>query len=49
MPSFLNKLVKKIADKKAVNALIPILAEEDDSARFYAALALGKIGSTEAV
>ncbi len=25
-----------IADKKAVEALIPILKEEDDTARFYA-------------
>jgi PBS lyase HEAT-like repeat. len=43
------RLIKKIADKQVVNALIPILKEEDDAARFYAAKALGRIGSPHAV
>lgn len=41
MRSLVYRLIKKIADKQAVDALIPILKEEDETARFYAAKALG--------
>lgn len=49
MRSLFYKLIKRIADKRAVNALIPILKEEDEAARFYAALALGNLGRDHAV
>jgi len=33
--SIMGKLVKNIADKKAVDTLIPILREDGDVSRFY--------------
>ncbi len=37
-------IVKKIADKRAVDALIPILREEENAARFYEPLTSWMIG-----
>jgi hypothetical protein len=38
LSSIVGKLVKNIADKKAVDALIPILKENGDVSRFYESL-----------
>jgi HEAT repeat protein len=47
--SVVYNLVKKIADKKAVDALIPILRENEDAARFYEPLTSWIIGSPQSV
>ena len=49
MRSLVYRLVKKIADKKAVDALIPILRENEDAARFYEPLTSWIIGSPQSV
>ncbi len=38
LSSIVSKLIKNIADKKAVDALIPILKENRDISRFYESL-----------